>query len=183
MVAEIREGETAKIASEAAMTGHLIFSTLHTNSAPDTLLRIRNLGIDNQTTAQIINLLVAQRLSKRLCPHCRVGKGASVELLAEHLPVLDAELIEERGYAEGELFFHNPSGCDKCNRTGYAGRTVIAEAVYVDATYKEYLLDGNLGQFARRLREQRKDILHAAMTRVQKGVIGLDSVADIIPRQ
>ena len=115
MVGEIRDLETANIAIKAAQTGHLVLSTLHTNSAPETLTRLRNMGVPAFNIATSVSLIIAQRLARRLCKHCKAVKD------------VPAEALMEAGFAEDEIGtfkLYGPVGCDKCNN-GYKGRVGI----------------------------------------------------------
>ena len=122
MVGEIRDLETANIAIKAAQTGHLVLSTLHTNSAAETLTRLQNMGVPSFNIATSVTLIIAQRLARRLCSCKRKANIPKATLLRE-------------GFTEEQLngaviYNHNPSGCEKCNR-GYKGRVGIYEVVSI----------------------------------------------------
>ena len=182
MVTEIRDNETAEISAKAAMTGHEVLTTLHTKSSTDTILRITKMGIDNLDVARSVNLLVAQRLAKGLCKHCRVSIEGTPENLLKYLPMLDEDVIEEYQLAGEPFYITNKKGCDKCKHKGYVGRCVVPEVVFVDSVYSNYLLDMDLGGFERRLRMQKKDMLSAALKRSRLGLIGLDIVASVLSK-
>src|SRR5207302_2300662 len=111
MVGEIRDGETAKISIEAALTGHLVLSTLHTNDAPSALTRLNEMGVEPFLTGAAVSGVLAQRLARRLCEHCK-------ELYAASKEELDAARIpEELRHGKTELFRRN--GCVRCRQTGY----------------------------------------------------------------
>lgn len=123
MVGEIRDLETAEIAIKAAQTGHMVMSTLHTNSAPETLTRLRNMGVPSFNIATSVNLVIAQRLARRLCPQCKVPAN-----------IPEPSLLE-MGFTEADLKhpdFHvyQPAGCSEC-REGYKGRVGIYEVMKV----------------------------------------------------
>ena len=131
MVGEIRDLETADIAVQASLTGHLVLSTLHTNTAVGAVTRLRDMGIEPFLLASSLVGLVAQRLVRVLCPHCkRPHEPSEPELRALH-----ASREEAREMAE-------PHGCDKCNHTGYWGRSGIYEVVQVDDKMRTMIHDG-----------------------------------------
>ncbi len=117
MVGEIRDGETAKISIEAALTGHLVLSTLHTNDAPGTLSRLNEMGVEPFLTGAAVSAVLAQRLARKLCTHCREQYAPSVEEL------LRARISPDRADLQGGFF--RRVGCPRCNHTGYRGRIGI----------------------------------------------------------
>ncbi len=123
MVGEIRDKDTAEIAIRASLTGHLVFSTLHTNDAPGAITRLVDMGIEPFLVASALELVIAQRLVRRLCPECsRPAPIAKVKLL-ENLAILGCEA----GEAEGIAHLRSPVGCDRCRGTGYRGRIGLFE--------------------------------------------------------
>ncbi len=133
LVGEIRDAETANIAIKAALTGHLVLSTLHTNDAPSTINRMIDMGVERFLVSSSVQLIVAQRLVRRLCKKCR-----------EVQPV-DPEALIEIGFAPEEAgavnVFH-PVGCNKCNQTGYKGRVALFEVMEVSAKLREMIVNG-----------------------------------------
>lgn len=123
MIGEIRDTETGKIAIEAALTGHLVLSTLHTNNAPAALTRLTEMGIEPFLSASAISLVVAQRLARRLCPDCKVAYTPTVEELDS------VEFPYEPGKPLPVIY--KPKGCGKCNEIGYKGRMGIHEVMKV----------------------------------------------------
>src|SRR5689334_20633547 len=113
MVGEIRDGETAQIAVQAALTGHLVLSTLHTNSAAAAVTRLRDMGVEDYLLTAVLRGVLAQRLVRRLCVACRREAEAPLELARRF------------GLPQGARLFH-PVGCPECRQTGYRGRTAIA---------------------------------------------------------
>ena len=140
MVGEIRDEETAEIALHAAQTGHLVLSTLHTNDAPSTITRLIEMGIELNMLASSLNLIVAQRLARRLCPKCK----------KKALP--DKGFCERFGLPDG-VEFYEPVGCKACMNIGYKGRLGVHEVLYVNERMKELISrgapDGELMQAAR----------------------------------
>jgi type IV pilus assembly protein PilB len=119
MVGEIRDGETAKIAIEAALTGHLVLSTLHTNDAPNTITRLNEMGVEPFLTGSAVSAVLAQRLARRLCSHCCELYSPSVEDL------LSARVSPEVATMNDGMSFYRKVGCPRCNQTGYKGRVGI----------------------------------------------------------
>lgn len=132
MVGEIRDDETAEIAVNAALTGHLVFSTLHTNNAAGTFPRLIDLGVNPKVITSAINIAMAQRLVRRLCPDCK----KKVELSERDKKIISQTLqsVKDKTYIEGinESETYEGAGCEKCNFTGYKGRTGIYEAILTD---------------------------------------------------
>jgi type IV pilus assembly protein PilB len=119
MVGEMRDEETAEIAVRAAITGHLVFSTLHTNDAPGSITRLQDMGVDDYLVADSLVGVIAQRLVKRLCPACKKKSKTTpkeMEILGLEEPI--------------GLF--RPQGCQFCNGTGYKGRIAVHEMMYVN---------------------------------------------------
>ena len=143
MIGEIRDLETAKIAIQASLTGHLVFSTLHTNDAAASIARLLDMGIEDYLLASTIKGVLAQRLVRKLCPHCSSpdpnADSWANRLAAEH--------------RQGQQNFRSPVGCEACNGVGYKGRTTIAELMIVDhglqARIHESASDAILEQHAR----------------------------------
>ncbi len=132
MVGEIRDIETASIGVKAALTGHLVLSTLHTNDAPSTLNRLVDMGVEPFLVASSVNLIMAQRLIRRICKNCKQPT------------VLHPEVIEELGLSEEEaqdLVVHEGAGCVDCNNTGYKGREGIYEVMPISPAVRDMILD------------------------------------------
>jgi type IV pilus assembly protein PilB len=119
MVGEIRDGETAKISIEAALTGHLVLSTLHTNDAPQALTRLNEMGVEPFLTGAAVSAVLAQRLARKLCTHCCEMYTPSVDDL------LKARVSSEVAAASDGMIFYRKKGCPRCNQTGYKGRIGI----------------------------------------------------------
>lgn len=133
MVGEIRDFETAEIAVKAALTGHMVLSTLHTNDAPSTISRLLNMGIEPFLVTASVNLILAQRLGRKICTSCKeVVEVDPKELRELQVP---EELIEGAEIYEGK-------GCDRCNGTGFKGRIAFYEVMVMNEELKEYVLQG-----------------------------------------
>lgn len=133
MVGEIRDYETAEIAIKASLTGHMVLSTLHTNDAPATINRLLNMGVEPFLVASSINLILAQRLARRVCSEC----GAEVEINPEILVNIGIPAAEAR-----HLKLKQGSGCDKCSGTGYKGRIALYEVMPLKEELREFVLNG-----------------------------------------
>jgi type IV pilus assembly protein PilB len=133
LVGEIRDFETAEIAIKAALTGHLVLSTLHTNDAPSTISRLMNMGIEPFLVATSVNLIQAQRLIRRVCADCKVEQAMPPEALAEvgFSPEEATQLKTYRG-----------TGCQTCNNTGYKGRIGLYEVMEITDDIRELILVG-----------------------------------------
>ena len=133
LVGEIRDFETAEVAIKAALTGHLVLSTLHTNDAPSTINRLMNMGIEPFLVATSVQLVVAQRLVRRICTYCK-----------EPFEVSPQDLINI-GFSEREartLKLFRGRGCDTCGNTGYKGRVGLYEVMKIDDDLRDLVLSG-----------------------------------------
>jgi len=166
MVGEIRDLETAGISIKAAQTGHMVMSTLHTNSAPETLTRLRNMGVPAFNLATSINLIVAQRLARRLC-------ACKVQLDLPKAAIIEKGFTEEEVEEGFDIF--GPKGCPKCNG-GYKGRVGIYEVMKVTDRIRRVIMDdGNSIQIADISREQGfDDIFRSALVKVKSGLTSLE---------
>ncbi|MBY0545617.1 MAG: type IV-A pilus assembly ATPase PilB [Gammaproteobacteria bacterium] len=174
MVGEIRDLETAEIGIKAAQTGHLVLSTLHTNSAPATLARLMNMGVATYNIASSINLIIAQRLVRRLCTHCK-----------QPIEVPNAALYEE-GFQNDdlidlELFTANVQGCEHCKH-GYDGRIGIYEVLEVNQAIGHIIMaGGNSMDIAQKGIEQGMQTLRrSGLNKVKLGVTSLDEINRVI---
>jgi type IV pilus assembly protein PilB len=168
MVGEIRDGEVGEIAIEAALTGHLVLSTLHTNDAPSTITRLVNMEIEPFLVAAALNVVVAQRLCRRICKDCKdVDPAVSQEMLVSCgiSPASAAKLTVYKG-----------KGCPNCNNTGYKGRVAIYEVLEMTPSIKEILLRmGSTDEIKRQaIKEGMKTLRMCALTKVAQGLTTLD---------
>jgi type IV pilus assembly protein PilB len=169
LVGEIRDFETAEIAVKAALTGHLVLSTLHTNDAPSTVNRLMNMGIEPFLVASSLNLVCAQRLVRRICKHC-----------AESHPSTPAALMQAGFSAEDAkaVVPRKGKGCDRCNNTGYKGRVGLYEVMEITEELRELVL---VGASALELRRKAVDegmitLRGSGLRKVKEGVTTLDEV-------
>ena len=171
MVGEIRDLETAEIAIKAAQTGHMVLSTLHTNSAPETLTRLRNMGVPSFNIATSVNLIIAQRLARRLCPNCKVPQEVPPDAM------LEMGFTEEDVASEYQLFEPNLDGCEKCT-AGYKGRVGIYEVVKMTEPLRRIVMeDGNSIEIADVAKEQGFNSL--PRSGLMKALQGVTSLAEV----
>jgi general secretion pathway protein E len=134
MVGEIRDRETAQIAVQAALTGHIVLSTLHTNNASSTITRLLDMGVEDFLLTSTVNGIMAQRLVRVLCSHCREAYAAASELIDE---------LQLRRFATSDqITLYRPRGCAQCNGTGYHGRTSILEMLVMSEPIRRLLIRG-----------------------------------------
>lgn len=164
MVGEIRDLETARIAVQAAYTGHLVLSTLHTNSAAATVIRLIDMGLPILNVVSALKLVIAQRLVRVLCPHCRKPYTLTLEEQASYKE-LAASTVYEASLA----------GCEHCNKCGYNGRTAIFELLVFDEGLRRFILDHNqLSQLDEYLKSRgHQDLRYQGLEAVRLGITSL----------
>ena len=170
MVGEIRDLETADIAIKAAQTGHLVLSTLHTNDAPSTLVRMLNMGVAPFNIASSVNIITAQRLARKLCPQCRRPEDIPPEAL------LRAGFQEED--LDGSWQPLGPVGCDHCKGTGYKGRVGIYEVMPMTDEMRQLIMrNGNSLDIAEQAqREGVRNLRQSGLIKVKGGVTSLEEI-------
>jgi len=170
MVGEIRDFETAEIAIKAALTGHLVLSTLHTNDAPSTVNRLLNMGIEPFLVASSVNCILAQRLARKVCGEC---KERETEVTKQAL--LDAGLSEEE-IAKATLF--RGRGCRNCSETGYKGRIAVYEVMELSEELKEFVLNGASSMELKReaIRGGMMTLRRSALNKLVEGTTTLSEV-------
>jgi type IV pilus assembly protein PilB len=169
LVGEIRDFETAEIAVKAALTGHLVLSTLHTNDAPSTVNRLMNMGIEPFLVASSVHLICAQRLVRRVCSQCKEATPVPPQALAQAgFTPADA----------GSVTPYKGVGCDHCNMTGYKGRVGLYEVMEVTEELRELILVGASGLELRRkaVDEGMITLRHSGLRKVKEGVTTLEEV-------
>jgi len=169
LVGEIRDLETASIAVKAAQTGHMVLSTLHTNSAPETLTRLRNMGVPSFNIATSVNLIIAQRLGRRLCGECKKPMDVPPEALVK------------MGFREDEIgtfTVYGPGGCERCKGSGYKGRVGLYEVMKMtDSIQRIVMEEGNSIQIADQCRKEGfNDIRRSGLNKVKMGLTSLAEV-------
>jgi len=168
MVGEIRDLETAEIAIKAAQTGHMVMSTLHTNDAPQTLTRLANMGVATYNIASSVNLIIAQRLARRLCSNCK-----------KKIDIPKEALLEE-GFKEediGDMKLYAPVGCDQC-ADGYKGRVGVYQVMPISEAMGRIIMEnGNAMQLADQARaEGIADLRESGLKKVRDGVTSLEEI-------
>jgi type IV pilus assembly protein PilB len=169
MIGEIRDFETAEIAVKAALTGHLVLSTLHTNDAPATINRLLNMGIEPFLVASAVNLITAQRLARRVCGECKEQEDIPVQAL------IDAGVAPEEA---PEFVCYKGRGCSVCNNTGYKGRVGFYQVMPMLEPIRELILNGaNTAEIKREsMRLGIKTMRQSGLTKLKEGVTSLEEV-------
>ncbi|TSC80545.1 MAG: type IV pilus assembly protein PilB [Candidatus Peregrinibacteria bacterium Gr01-1014_25] len=173
LVGEIRDGETADIAVNAALTGHLLFSTVHANDAATAVPRLLDMGVEPFLLASTLEVIIAQRLVRRLCPYCRYSESVSRADIEKTFPVA-ASVFPEKG----SLLLYKGKGCDACGGTGYRGRIGIHELLPVTPEVEELIIRRASSTEINNLAEER-GMLHLfddGFEKVQKGVTSLEEL-------
>jgi len=170
LVGEIRDFETADIAIKAALTGHLVLSTLHTNDAPSTIARMINMGIEPFLVSSAVRLVAAQRLVRRLCPKCRKPAKVPVQTLIDiGFQPEDAKKVD----------VFEPNGCEKCNNTGYKGRMGLFEVMEIDEELRELIMVGaSTSELRQKARE--KGMLTLRRSGIEKVKAGITSIEEVL---
>lgn len=172
MVGEIRDLETAEIAIKAAQTGHLVLSTLHTNSAAETLGRLTNMGLPAYNMATAISMIIAQRLIRKLCNNCKIEEELPKDILVkESFP---EELLDQQVF---KIYKANPNNCENC-RNGYIGRIGIYETMVISKTMQEIILNGGspIDIKKQAIVEKILSLRQAGLRKVTKGITSLIEV-------
>jgi len=170
MVGEIRDLETAKIAVESALTGHLVLSTLHTNDAPSALTRLIEMGLEPFLVSSSIDCVLAQRLARRLCKHCKEEYQLSDKSLAE------------LGFKDKKMTFYRAKGCKKCLNTGYKGRAGIYEVMPVTDTIAGLCVEKRSAEDIRKvaIEEGMQTLKDDGLEKVKKGITSLEEVMRVV---
>jgi type IV pilus assembly protein PilB len=174
LVGEMRDKETAEVAIKLANTGHLTFSTLHTNDAPSAVARLYKMGIEPFLIAYAINIIVAQRLIRRLCENC---KRKTTKFDEELMDILHLDINEWKNHT-----VYEPKGCDKCNNTGYKGRIAIHEALYFTKELRQIIVRSGIEVDEEKIRDQAKKdgMLTLRETGLEKVKLGITAIEEVI---
>jgi type IV pilus assembly protein PilB len=171
MVGEIRDRETAQIAVESALTGHLVLSTLHTNDAPSAITRLVEMGIEPFLVASALDCVLAQRLARMLCSNCK------------QRTIVPAEVLRENGYkALVDLEAYESSGCRRCNGTGYRGRLGIYEVMTLSSDIRRMALERRPSEEIRdvAIREGMRRLRDDGLEKVRQGLTSIAEIARVI---
>lgn len=198
LIGEIREYSTAKLASEVALTGHLVFSSLHTNSAIGAITRLRNLGLESYNIASSINAIFAQRLLRKICPHCtkkqKIGLNKhpkikkSIEKIKKVYPEINKKIITKKNnqniknetfQRESEIEILTSDGCEKCSHTGFLGQTVICETFVLDDILKGKIADGETEMEIKNYINFHSDFLSLFDDGVRKILLGKSTLSEL----
>jgi type IV pilus assembly protein PilB len=167
LLGEIRDAETAKIAVQAALTGHLVLSTLHTNDAPASITRLVNIGVEPYLISSAVNAVLAQRLVRNICSHCKEEFAPSAEM---------REFLTLQGFTSEKTY--RGKGCDRCRKTGYTGRLGIYEMMVMDDSLRD-VVTGNpdVTQLRKLCRERGLVTLRQdGFDKVMKGMTTVDEI-------
>jgi type IV pilus assembly protein PilB len=170
MVGEVRDAETGRIAIEAALTGHMVLTTLHTNDAPGAITRLQEMGIEAFLTSSAVDCVVAQRLARVLCPHCK------------RRTVIPQTALEEAGFRMGtDLEAYEPVGCGRCHGIGYHGRIGIYSVMVLSERIKEMVVSGVSEADIRKaaMEEGMGTLREAGLAKVRAGVTSIEEVARV----
>ena len=175
LVGEIRDHETAEIAVKAALTGHLVFSTLHTNDAPSSITRLVDIGVDNFLVGTAVSLIVAQRLIRKLCPKCKQP--------AEYPPEFWKGLgFSDEDIKNGQFYTHKKDGCKYCNHTGYKGRIAVHEILKMDEDIRKVVLAGKSADDIREIAVKKgmRTLYQNGLLKVKRGITDIAEVERVL---
>jgi type IV pilus assembly protein PilB len=167
MIGEIRDNETARIAVQAALTGHLVLSTLHTNDAACSITRLVNIGIEPYLIAASLNGVLAQRLVRKICTDCK-----EIYQISEHM----ARYVEKAGVEPGQIY--HGAGCDKCRGSGYVGRVGIYEFLVIDEQFRDMInKDSSVNNMRRTFHESgQRSLFDDGIIKVRQGLTTMEEV-------
>ena len=170
MVGEVRDEETARTAIQAALTGHLVFSTLHTNDSPSAITRLINMGVEPYLISAALNMILAQRLARRVCAKCKQAYDPPRTL---------RKALERMGYEMDEFF--RGAGCKRCRNTGYSGRVGIHEILIITDELRDVIVAGASVIELRRIGVQQGMITlrHDGFRKVREGLTTVEEVLQI----
>ena len=173
LVGEIRDQETAQLATRAALTGHLVFSTLHTNNAVGAIARLADMGVESYLLPAALTAVVAQRLVRSICPHCKTPIDDSAQVLADLS-------FDTSAYADAQLY--RGSGCDQCRGSGYSGRQAIYEVLVIDERFHDPIMHGAADSELQHLAEESgmRSMLHDGMRKACAGMTTVEEVLRVV---
>jgi type IV pilus assembly protein PilB len=169
MVGEIRDAETADIAIKAALTGHLVFSTLHTNDAPSTINRLVDMGVPSYLVAASTKLIMAQRMVRKICSFCKQEIPVTPQIL---------ELLQLEGEDAKNLKLYEGKGCNQCNNTGYSGRTGLFEVMPISAAIEKMIVQSlsSAEIRAQAVKEGMFSLRHAGLEKLRLGISSIEEI-------
>ncbi|NPA24202.1 MAG: type IV-A pilus assembly ATPase PilB [Deltaproteobacteria bacterium] len=175
LVGEMRDLETAEISIKAALTGHLVLSTLHTNDAPSSITRIINMGVEPFLIVSSVHLIIAQRLARKVCPRCATREDIPVRALIQ--AGMDPESAEQTVCLTGK-------GCEECNRTGYKGRIALYEIMELDEEIKTAIINGanTMELKAMAIKNGMKSLRQSGLSKMREGITSFQEVLRVTAR-
>lgn len=183
MVGEIRDTETAELSIHAALTGHLVFSTLHTNTAIGAIPRLIDMGMEGFLLSSALRVVAAQRLVRRICSECKVEQKVPEELkklVKEILSPLKAEHLEDyKLRLDDDLVFYKGSGCDACGQTGYKGRVAIYEVLEVDDAIAEAMTKPDFNDAVIERLAKKQGMMFLKQDGLLKALQGFTTIAEV----
>ncbi len=179
LVGEIRDYETAEMAIQASLTGHLVFSTLHTNDAPSAIVRLTNIGVEPYLVNTTLLAAAAQRLVRVLCPYCKEGAEPTEEEREKILPILP----RLGRNPEDRILIYRARGCKFCNNLGYKGRTAIVEIMVMTPTLREMAARGasHMELKSQAMREGMTTLYEDGVRKVLEGITTMEEVLRVVP--
>lgn len=183
MVGEIRDQETASLATHAALTGHIVLSTLHTNNAIGVIPRLVDLGVENYLVGPTVNVAIAQRLVRRLCPHCRKkveAKGEVKKIIEKELEKIPREVKEANNISDKPPYYiYAPQGCKKCRNQGYSGRIAVYEALKMTESLAESV-STNLSESSMNKEAKKQGMITMRQDGILKAFAGVTSMEEVL---
>ena len=187
MVGEIRDKETAELSIHAALTGHLVFSTLHTTDAPGAITRLVDMGVEAFLLGSTLHTIVAQRLTRKICKHCKIETSLPKEYLKdvnEQINLIGVDYLKKiiEGYDPSKLVFYKGKGCARCGNTGYSGRIAINEVLDINDKIKDLILEGRRHLTRKDIDASQKFITvkQDGIIKVLKGVTAMEEVLRVM---
>jgi len=178
MVGEIRDAETAQIAVQAALTGHLVISTLHTNNAVGAIPRLLSLGVKPYLLAPALNVVIAQRLVRRICPKCKNETKLSPEILSRVKSDI-APIASDRKISLENLKFYKGEGCPYCQGLGYHGRIGIYEVLDIDDEIKQVINQGEVKEYDIERLALKKGMITMVQDGLLKAIRGITTAEEV----
>jgi type II secretory ATPase GspE/PulE/Tfp pilus assembly ATPase PilB-like protein len=175
MVGEIRDQDTAGVAVNAALTGHLVLSTLHTNDAATTFPRLLDMGVPPFLVASTVNIAIGQRLVRKICDKCSVKRVLTADEI-KSIGEIISSIVQTKGA------FYQGKGCDACGQTGYQGRIGVREVIEVNEEIRQLVMNrGNAGQIKEAaIKNGMVTMLHDGLVKASKGLTSIEEVIRII---
>lgn len=187
MVGEIRDGDTAGIAVQSALTGHMVFSTLHTNNAAGVIPRLIDLGVNPKILVSALSISMAQRLVRRLCNDCKVERAATKEegkLIGEIIKklVADGKKLDDHKVVEGAYKLWDKTGCEKCNMTGFLGQIGVFEAIRTDENIERAIVENPSERKIKKIASTQGilSMREDGIAKVLRGVTSLEELSGVV---